>query len=254
MDVVPFDQKSEIFLMLDSNLPGTQYFNGGSRIVYGMTSLQSVPADIIRFELRSVVLQCGAYNIKDDSANHGLKNNVITFNGTPVTIPPGSYSETDLATYLTTAFSAITAATTVTYSTVTFKFTIARAGSNTIIFGATSPWYEMGFAQATYTGASIVSPTTLNLSGPPNLLISIPEIASGNLISYNGQLFHYIFPLTGAAPSLSQGTTISLGKLVCWTYQQSLSQLTVNIFYTRAGHVYPYIMTGAYQIILGVCH
>jgi len=192
-------------------------------------------------------------NIVDWSAFNSLKNNVFAFNYGSVdytfNIPEGSYDGCNLATTIQTFMNTTSGATgnfTVTYSPITCKFEISSAsGTFTLDFTSNySPWWEMGFAQATYgaTGDQI-SPYMVNLEWSPMFLIYIPEMAGSLINGYNR------YPATFAIPVTMAGT-----YLQGWSYKTSgpshiqdlgvekyLSQWTLSISFIRAGVVYPLV-------------
>jgi len=197
------------------------------------------------------------YNIVDDSANGGLKNNLFFVDGNPIIVPPGTYSAENFSTTVQALIvAAIGAGVTVSYNPITLKITIATPAPVTIIFGSDSPAYEMGFTETTYgPGVSFTSDYVVDFGGPAAVLISVKEIGSYNMVMYNNFPCNFIYPLTGATPSISQGNPITLSKLDCWVSQRGqLSQLTVELFFIRNGVVWPLIndVNSFYEILLQI--
>lgn len=250
---------ARINILLDPNTVPDRPASGGiDRITYPIQSLVLPKENISSVNIRSIVLSNEYYNIVDDSP-YGLQNNILTFNGSPAVLRVGNYNALTFAAMLDSILTGIGPGVfTSTFDDTTGFLTITSTVAFTLDFGPTSPYLEMGFLQGVSYGPalSLTSVYPLNLSGPPNLLIRVPEIATSDLVYYSGQPFHYIYPLTQAYPSLSQGNLITLGKLECalvgW---QKLYNLTVQIYYTRDGRVWPYISwpKTTYQLMLEFC-
>jgi hypothetical protein len=200
-----------------------------------------------------MVIQNQAYNICN-YAPYGLRNNVVTINGVDYSIPVGNYTATDLISTLTTLFDAIVGAgTIITLDPLTLILTIQPVAPTTLTFGPNSPYVEMGFAQGTVgPSVSLVGVTQINLSGPPNLLINIPELQTGSLIYYNLSPFCFCYPLTGQSPSLSQLNWLNAGKTECPINIDQIYQLTVELWFTRDGKLWRYVSDprASYQLML----
>lgn len=104
-----------------------------------------------------------------------LLNNIFYYsiNGgieTTFTIPDGSYTSTDLKNYLTN-----NSAFTVTYSTITNKFTFVHSTYNfTLRFDENSAYEELGFKSGysyTSTAKSLTSSYSIDLSGSRQLFV-----------------------------------------------------------------------------------
>ena len=248
-----------IYLLLDSNQPGVVRGSQGgiSRLTFLLGSLSSPTEGIRKFSIRSMVFGNSTYNIVDDSANGGLKNNLFFVDGNPIIVPPGTYSAENFSTTVQALIvAAIGAGVTVSYNPITLKITITTPAPVTIIFGSDSPAYEMGFTETTYgPGVSFTSDYVVDFGGPAAVLISVKEIGSYNMVMYNNFPCNFIYPLTGATPSISQGNPITLSKLDCWVSQRGqLSQLTVELFFIRNGVVWPLIndVNSFYEILLQI--
>lgn len=203
--------------------------------------------------LRSLVLSNQAYNIADYSP-YGLKNNVITMNGVDYTIPVGNYSDVDLLAEILSIFNAAGPGVyTGAIDPLTLIMSITSTIAYTLEFGPTSPYVEMGFDLGPLAAALTQTGTTqLNLSGPPNLLINIPELQTGSLIYYNLSPFCFCYPLTGQFSSQSQLNWINAGKTECPINIDQIYQLTVELWFTRDGKLWRYVSDprASYQLML----
>lgn len=121
-------------------------------------------------------------------------NNTFTFTnvGTTytVTITPGTYTATALATELQTKLAALSAGFTVTWSATSLKFTFThnQAGTWSLFFASRNTAYlNLGFPVGVlYSGSgvsSIVSPSTAMVTGPSYLYVNSSMI--GSLINFN---------------------------------------------------------------------
>jgi hypothetical protein len=243
-------------MLLDPSTVSERPPSGGiDTIVYPSTTLGQIHRNFTNVGLRSFVVDNEYYNIVDDSP-YGLQNNIITLNGNPITIPPGNYDANNLLIELLALFNvAGPGVYTGSFDAITMTFTFNSTVPFTLDFGATSPYLELGFALGGSYGpaASITSIWPINLSGPPNILIQIPELTSGSIISYSTTAFAFMYPLTGSFPSLSQANWITAGKADCpLNGFNQIYQLTVRLFYTRDGKVWPYISwpRTSYQLLL----
>lgn len=247
---------SRVCLILDPSTIDYRPPSGGiDTIVFPQASLTLPKRNFSNVKILSFVVQNEYYNIVDDQP-YGLKNNEITLDGNPITIPPGNYNA---QTFLTTIIALFTAAGpgvfTGVYDPTTMMFTISSTVPFQLDFGPNSPFIEMGYELGFSTGvvASTTSTQPLNLSGPPNILINIQEIMTSALVYYSGAAFHYVVPLTAAFPALSQATWVQVGKMECaLTGYNQLYNLTVKLWYTRAGVLWPYVSWPgtSYQMML----
>jgi len=247
---------SRVYILLDPNSVTDRPPSGGIDKIYYPQSTLTIPGrNFNNVGLRSLVLDNEYYNLVDDSP-YGLKNNTITLNGVDYDITPANYDATTLLTYIIDLFNTTGTGTYAgSFNSETNRFTITCDNNFTLVFGPNSPYIELGFILgATYgPSTSITSVVPMNLSGPPNLLIYIPEIQTASLISYNGSPFHFMYPLTGSYPSLSQGSWLNLGKTDCGLVgMNQLYGLTVQLYFTRGGKIWPYIANSStmYQMLL----
>lgn len=247
------------YILLDSNQPGVirPPSNGINKLIFQLGDLTAPSGGITKYSIRSMVFGNSTYNIVDDSLYGGLKNNVIAANGNPIIISPGTYTAVNFAAALEALITAAVGfLVTIAYNSITLKLEITAAAPLTLVFGTDSPAYEMGFNQAIYgPDVSFTSNYVVDFGGPAAILINIREIGSYNTVSFNGFICNFIYPLTGATPSISQGNPISLAKLDCWVcnYLQ-LRQLTVELSFIRNGQIWPLIndANSFYEILLQI--
>lgn len=116
------------------------------------------------YHIERVYIPYSFYNISSDKAN-----NILDVNGTPVTIPDGNYTSSQLASQLSLLLVAIDASFTSVINTQTAKLTIARTGNFTLNFN-NNIGEVLGFTSNksgadTYTGDSVVnlSDTFINI-------------------------------------------------------------------------------------------
>lgn len=247
---------SRICLLLDPSTIDYRPPSGGiDTIIFPQSSLTLPKRNFSNVKLLSFVIENEYYNIVDDQP-YGLKNNEITLDGNPITIPPGNYNAENFLTTIIALFNlAGPGVFTGVYDSITMMFTISSTVPFQLDFGPFSPFLEMGYALGFSTGivASTTSTQPLNLSGPPNILINIQEIMTSSLVYYSGSPYHFAIPLTLAFPSLSQTTWLQAGKIDCaLTGFNQLYNLTVRLWYTRAGIIWPYVSWPgtSYQLML----
>lgn len=175
--------------------------------------------DIIAFKLVSAEIP----NVFD-SITPGLNTFIFTSGGTQttITIPPGIYTGTTLATQLQTLISAVSVGFLVTWSDITLRFTFTYAGGpftwGFIFPSRASAYGAMGFlpnnvATTLFNNGSIVSPTVASPTGPYYLYLNSRTM--GPLINFN---------LTDGSPD-STGTpqiarvpiTVNKGGVIIYT-------------------------------------
>lgn len=149
-----------------------------------------------------------------------LTNNTLTFNSgaTIVTIEPGNYTSTSITLELKNKIDAALGGTStvVTFSNVTYKFTIARSTSFVLDAGplwpASTAAKSIGFQVSSPSAVSIVSDSVVNISGP-NYINLVSNFLTKTIhhkviyadTSYEGVLF--TIPLT-----VSPGEIITVGE------------------------------------------
>lgn len=134
---------------------------------YGKEEVQS-------YRIGKITIPYSFYNIKQQFFR-------FYYNGSPsnVDIPAGNYSAQSLATYLTNEISnSIPATVTVTYSSITNKFTVVVPTPNTFYFDFIdftafqySLYRALGFPKITTVASSYTSPNCANLNASDNLYI-----------------------------------------------------------------------------------
>ena len=122
-------------------------------------------------------------------------NNTFYFNAVLVTLTPGSYTATDLATEISTQLTSANAGVSVacSYSTTTMKYTISKTGAFTLTFGSTgdtgqtNPRLAMGFnAGVTASSATQVAPNIAQWNGPPYLYLNSATLGTMINLFLNG--------------------------------------------------------------------
>lgn len=110
-------------------------------------------------------------------------NNKLVISGTSYTLTSGNYTATTLMAHV---LSILPVGFSMTYSSITNKYTISNATSFSL--DATSTCLTLlGFTTAA-SGTSITSDSVVNLSGQYNVLyIDIPNLATYNITSSNGR-------------------------------------------------------------------
>ncbi len=211
-----------------------------------------------RFRLQYFTFTSDLYNIKDESAFGGLKNNVLIVDGHTVTITPGNWAVDTFCVELAALMNAADPGKTftVTYNPITISITVSALVAFVLDMRGNSPWYEMGFQQALYgSTTSITGIGSYNFSGPVTLFVQINEIVTNNLVYYDQFAFKFVYPLISETPGIGQANLITAGKLDCWAEgDNTLTQLTVSLFYPHGGKVYPLIdgPYSTYQMTLGI--
>ncbi len=137
--------------------------------------------DVAEVELVSATIPNTFYNIRT-----GVNDRMVWFRGATsynFIIPPGAYSMTDLLSVIQTGMNAADANTYVlSYSTTTFKCTIAGAGAFILNWAtnpqaATSCYLELGWAAAdTSSATSQISTNAADLAAVDYIYVSVPEL------------------------------------------------------------------------------
>jgi len=236
--------------ILDPQLPtATPLGRRDSQLVrYDQRDITTGKGSITCVTLASFVTNFGPYNIVDWSADRGLQNNILYVNGTLVTVAPGSYDAVSLATALQTAVQVVVPTATVNYNALTYRFQFADAGAFRLSFGSSQTMaFELGFSN-TYDATATVHTSTqnINLSGPSDILVTIPELPTANMLFYNLQPFIFSYPLTSASPYEGQLNMVTTPKLQARLNYAvtATSTLTVGLYFTRDGIIYPYYSPG----------
>ena len=139
------------------------------------------PANVVALKVIEVQIPYSWYSINSTNNTFGLT--VTGHSLVTVTLTPGNYTSTTLATELKTKMDAVAPgghSFTVTYSSSTQKFTITISGGGTftLTFGSyvNSPAMFLGFAPSeTYPSVaanSVVSPNAALVSGPNYLYVN----------------------------------------------------------------------------------
>lgn len=154
------------------------------------------------------------------------------------TIPPGAYTPTTLAAAAQTALQALDPTFTVTYSSTTLFFTVARPVVFTIDWDALSPYREMGYALTigappvltTHTGTAAVTG-----SEPAAIILRSTELASGSfpvsVASVDNRDIARV-PLQGAlgVGASSYEITTDYERLYYGSFGTTLTEFTVTLW------------------------
>ena len=140
-------------------------------------------------------------------------NNIIKFsegsNNFTATIPTGTYTISELVSTLPGLFntSGATGTYATTYIDITGNITISSTSTFSLLFNATSPYYQLGFLNQTYgPGTTFTSTNAINLSPPPYLYIDISDLGIPNLKGFSSQ------PFLGTWPILLNGSSYTFSS------------------------------------------
>lgn len=103
------------------------------------------------------------------------------------TIPTGFYTAAELATQLSTQLNTVSAGYTVSFSTITGKFTFSNAGAFILLFSNTdNQYYLLGFPNAnTVNATSHTSPTLSTIAEYIDLVLNIDIVKKNCRTSYS---------------------------------------------------------------------
>lgn len=147
------------------------------------------------FMIEYVHLPYSWYNITSNT------NAIVINGGTSVTVTPGSYSASSLASALQTSLQLVDATFTVTFSTTTLKFTIAR--STNFVLNLSNSGFTMkrqlGFRSTSNTGSSTshTSDSVVNLQNGNSVYLhsNVLSMAQDNKISDSRNEFVLSIPI-----------------------------------------------------------
>jgi hypothetical protein len=157
--------------------------NGSSSISDFKVTIERI-SNVRNVKIQNVIIPLSYYNINS-------LNNSITFNDgvlRTATLTLGSYTANQLATMIQTAMNAIsTLVFTITYNSITQKFTISSTSNFSLIFTIQTSLLPvmLGFNYTTYSGASTY--TSVNVASV-NKIYSQLNICSGRLSLHNQQV------------------------------------------------------------------
>ena len=230
------------------------YPNPGDYVVH----LKNPIYDVTKISLISARIHNSQYLIHD-------RNNQFDINGTPVTIPIGNYSGTDLAQAVVTASTDITSATfdkgtnAITFSNTVAPFTFEfYGGTNGYITGTngyTTPHDILGLPASNVSSTTASSPYTLetgsiNLQGADAIIV---KLSSGS-DEFNKTLFSKTPFYTGRI--LLCGDVINYSGVddtVEHNFdsgsQKTISSLRVQFYYSSNNRLIPYDFRNANHIL-----
>lgn len=166
------------------------------------------------------------------------QNDSLDFNDTAVksiTIPGGAYTISSLTTQITSLLNAQSSGFTVTYSTDTFRITIARTSTFSLLFSSgsnagTSCRAVIGFTATDLTGAmTYTGQNAANLYSPVNVFIQVNEFGSPN---YTSAGLHYCFDCPLAVSSGGVMTFLKNSfyqQLIYFSVPKTLLNFTINV-------------------------
>jgi hypothetical protein len=143
-----------------------------------------------KYKLENLELPLTFFTI--NSSNNSLVINNGTTDAT-ITIPVGDYTSTSICSTLETLLNAAPIAEifTVTYSTVTYKVTIACSGTFKILSSSTcQSWLGLGETDTSLV-ASYTCPNVLDLTGPKSVYVVSSELSSDKVL-YGGERMNII--------------------------------------------------------------
>lgn len=232
-------------VVLDPRLSSYRGRSGNiDQVRYDRTNLAMPQHRVSRMRIKSFVVQNQSWNIVDFGSVGGLTNNRLVLNGTPLTLPVGNYDAVSFLSAIVALFN--TAGVGVFNGSIdplTLVMTITCTLPFTLDFTAeTSPYWEMGFPRTLAApSVSVTGSYPINLSGPREIFINIREVTGDSYVFYGLTQFLFCYPLTGQSPSLSQLNVLDAGKLDCNIGGQQVGSLTVELWFTRDGRVWPYM-------------
>lgn len=232
-------------VVLDPRLSSQRGRSGNiDQVRYDRTNLGMPQHRISKIRIKSFVVQNQSWNIVNYGPVGGLTNNRLVLNGSPLSLPPGNYDAVSFISAIVALFNATGSGVyTGSIDPLTLLLTISCTLPFTLDFTREdSPYWEMGFGRiATPPGVSFTGSYPINLSGPREIFINIPEVTGDSYIFYGLTPFLFCYPLTGQSPSLSQLNVLDAGKLDCVVGSQQVASLTIQLWFTRDGQVWPYM-------------
>lgn len=247
------ESKNARFIVLDPEQP-TAIAKGlkpscSQTVLYPAGALSTSSLSFQKVSLTSFISKLPCYNICDFEAWQGLTNNYITISGITVQILPGNYSATSLATYLSSLIDVTTGnvGALVIYNSDRLLFEFTGTYAYTIEIPTNGPLIELGLNTGIVYNSPFASDYAPDLTAPVDLLIHINELSGGTPMTYNGTSFLFQFPLLSTTPGLSQMSPYyNQPKTQAWTpvSQRMVQNLTVSLWFTHKGTVYPFYVEG----------
>lgn len=175
------------YILRSVHVDSRDRINSGDSSSNFMVSLVQGFGRAKKIQLQSAEIPVSYYVI--NSSNNSFS---LTEDANPpvtVTLPLGSPSATDLATFLQTALNSVSPGPltySVTFDSSTNKFTISNAPATnfSLTFTSNSPYVQLGFnVGTTSTGTSLTSTNVINLSGTNFFMIQLTNIPQTNTTS-----------------------------------------------------------------------
>lgn len=186
--------------------------------------------NIIAIELQSVSMPTSFYNIKS-----GFNNTIVFNDGTDrtVTLNPGNYSASAIATEIQTKLNASASSLTftVSFSSNTMKMTIAADGAFVLKFtNSQSCWRELGFTNTdTSSATSHTGTNVISLDRPHHIYIHVAELDSRIETSSSSFFPHFVLNINSNAGDLSFYHSLSSFSQTIYMNRTSLHNLNITL-------------------------
>lgn len=129
-----------------------------------------------------------------NSSNYTIDFEDSVPNSYQVTLTPGNYSASELATEIQSKMNAALAGFTVTYDTKYNTFTWSNGTNNFKILSSSTATKLIGITSDTTLGASATSDNSIDIGGTTDILIKSNILSKNKMLSlYNGKLTSYFF-------------------------------------------------------------
>lgn len=169
-----------------------------------------------------------AANVPNTIYNVRSTNNIIRWtrgSAFTYTIPEGAYTVTNLLSTIQTGMNAADANSyTLTYSSTTYKVTIAGSAAFVLNWsGSSTPYYMLGFSSSdSSSGTSHTGTNVANMMLPYNLLVEIPQLGPLTITSRNNGRCTFTVPID-----------VNSGNMVNFTegnYEQKLNTGNLTLY------------------------
>jgi hypothetical protein len=156
--------------------------------------IYSLPQNLINYNMVNISLD--KFVMPNLQFNINKYNNTITYkenSGSSISasLTTGNYNATTLATALTTLMQTNGTLTyTITFDTVSYKFTIAATGNVQLIDGSLND--VLGFINNSANSSSITADFPMRLDGLDLLMVEIPGSFSKNLNTYSNNILDIV--------------------------------------------------------------
>ena len=147
--------------------------------------LQSNLTDVVSYRIKDVSVPQTYYNITAGNQSFAMNGNVT--GNQNITIPPGNYTSSQLASYISTAWLALTGTTiTLDFSQPSFKLVVTRTAgvdatisinATNLLFGSMTRIF--GFNANIALNTTLTAQTVFNLGGPNKILVQSVALNTG---------------------------------------------------------------------------